>query len=79
MTSTGGWEQREWSPCTYLGLLHDLVALLPLVGLCGRLVVLEGLAEDELGEHTYMKPTVRGGREVPPKADEKGGCVNFTG
>ena len=33
---------------TYLCLLHDLVALLPLVGLRGRLVVLEGLAEDEL-------------------------------
>ena len=31
-----------------LGLLHDLVALLALVGLGGRLVVLEGLAEDEL-------------------------------
>lgn len=31
-----------------LGLLHDLVTLLPLVGVGGGLVVLEGLAEDEL-------------------------------
>ena len=31
-----------------LGLLHDLVALLPVVGLGGLLVVLEGLAQDDL-------------------------------